>query len=251
MDALSIFIASLEIILLATAWAISISSSVKQMISTYRFQCALLAIVTVLTLQVKPTNREAGVGVIFTVVGILVLLALLIYWLLARATIVSPAGARFRRLTADEKREVERAWDRIKFEGSVLRGTLAFLALAALALLTSFLIKDIPLNPLEKAEPVRIGLMVSLALHLAGLYNMLSRRDIISQVIGLLVMDHGLYLAVVKIVEIPVPATFCVIALFCYTFFTIFLLVFLLPNVRRLTTSISLDDISMQSTLEG
>jgi hydrogenase-4 membrane subunit HyfE len=248
-------IGPLEIILLVTAWAISISSSVKQMIGAYRLQCVLLAIVTVLTAIVKSAESlgESTLKVIILIVLIFLLpivLAIFIYLLLARATITPSAGVAHLRLTVDEKREAERAWNRIKFEGSVLRETLTFLGLVLLALLISFLISFQSSTPI-KNETDKIGLMVSLALHLVGLHNMLSRRDIISQVIGLLVMDHGLYLAVVKIVAIPVPATFFVIALYFYTLFTIIILVFLLPQVRSLTTSISLDDISTQSTLEG
>ena len=85
----------------------------------------------------------------------------------------------------------------------------------------------------------RIGLAVSLTLHLAGLYYMtFPGRDIITQVVGLLVMDHGLYLAVVKIVEIPVPAAFFVISLYFYTAITIFILVILLPELVNARTAL-------------
>ena len=80
---------------------------------------------------------------------------------------------------------------------------------------------------------------------------MVIRHDIISQVIGLLVMDHGLYLAVVKIVAVPVPATFFVISLYFYTLITLVILLVLVPQMRRRTNTIDLDEIAHNSTLEG
>jgi hypothetical protein len=97
----------------------------------------------------------------------------------------------------------------------------------------------------------RFGLFVSLVLHLAGLYSTVGKGDIISQSIGVLTMDQGLYLAVVKIVSIPVPATFFVISLYAYTFITVALLLVIIPNLRHETDSISLEEISRTSGLEG
>jgi hydrogenase-4 membrane subunit HyfE len=243
---ISIFIGSLEIILLVTAWTISISNSIKQMIRIYRIQCVLLAIVTGLTAIVRsaasPSESTAKVVILIVLIFLLPLvLARFIDLLMARATIMPLASMAHFRLTFDERREAERVWDGIKFNGRIRQGTLAFFGLAILAFIISFSI----------GEMEKIGLMVSLTLTLVGLYNMLSKRDSISLVIGLLVVDHGLYLAVAKTAAVPVPANFFVIALYFYTLSTITILVFLLPQVRRLTTSISLDDISAQSTLEG
>jgi hydrogenase-4 membrane subunit HyfE len=173
--------------------------------------------------------------------------------LLIRATLVSsvPVFKLLDRPTENEKREAMQMWR--KREGasvSQAQGIATFVFLLSLAFFTSFQIipgfaSD---DPNSLAE--RIGLAVSLALHLVGLYNMVVKGDIISQVIGLLVMDHGLYLAVVKIVAIPVPAAFFVVSLYFYTLITVFILVFLLPQVRRLV-GIDLDEIAQQSKLEG
>ena len=97
----------------------------------------------------------------------------------------------------------------------------------------------------------QIGLLTSLLLALSGLYNMVIKQDIISQVIGLLMMDHGLYLAVVKIVPVPYPATFFVIALYFYTLITVFILVILLPRVCDAVKSIDLTDVRARSDLKG
>jgi hydrogenase-4 membrane subunit HyfE len=91
--------------------------------------------------------------------------------------------------------------------------------------------------PLNKGDSTQlsksISLGVSLCLHLIGLYNTTVKRDIISLVIGILIMDHGLYLAVVKIVEVPVPAGLFVLALYTYTVITILILLFMVPQVIR------------------
>jgi hydrogenase-4 membrane subunit HyfE len=125
------------------------------------------------------------------------------------------------------------------------------LLLFPLILLLAFLVPSVILSD-TFLLPERIGLSVSLALHLLGLYNMIIKRDTISQVIGLLIMDQGLYLAVVKIVEIPVPATLFVISLYFYTLITIFVLVILLPEMTKKTTkNIDLTQIARDSNLKS
>ncbi|MBK8050830.1 MAG: hypothetical protein IPK16_29235 [Anaerolineales bacterium] len=99
--------------------------------------------------------------------------------------------------------------------------------------------------------PARVGLAVALALNLVGLFNMIIKQDIISQVIGLLIMDQGLYLAVVKIVKIPVPATYFVISLYFYTLITVFILLILLPKLRATAQSIDLTEIAHESDLKS
>jgi len=151
--------------------------------------------------------------------------------------------------TEPEKRAVEREWRKQDTRAASKRGDkLIFVLLLGVALLVAFLI--IPANQdIEKAKEA-IGLAVSLCLHLVGLYNMVVRGDIISQAIGLLIMDHGLYLAVVKIVAIPVPATFFVTALYFYTFITAIILYLMLPQVHRWTETINLEDIARSSLLK-
>jgi hydrogenase-4 membrane subunit HyfE len=106
--------------------------------------------------------------------------------------------------------------------------------------------------PNQSSSDETIGLVVSLTLHLLGLYMIAYKQDLISQTVGLLVMDHGLYLAVVKIVELPVPGLLFVIGLWFYTFITLFILYFLVPQVRRsVTDGIALDRIARKSDLTG
>ena len=171
--------------------------------------------------------------------------------LLIRAPIRSVTGIR----NVDLKRQAQREWLKYRTAVNVQPGPtvntqprdlLIFVVLVTVAFLIAFQIIAAGFPPSD-----RIGLTVSLALHLVGLYNMVIKREIISQVLGLLIMDHGLYLAVVKIVAIPVPATFFVISLYFYTLITIFILVILLPQVREVTGSIDLSEISEKSDLKG
>jgi hypothetical protein len=105
--------------------------------------------------------------------------------------------------------------------------------LLAIAFFAAFLIFPVTSNENVEALTKSVGLAVALCLHLVGLYNTTIRRDIISLVVGVLIMDHGLYLAVVKIVAVPVPAFFFALALVAYTIITILILVFMVPQLIR------------------
>lgn len=266
-----------EVLLIVTAIWITINDAVKQVIWIYRMQSLVLALVTALTalLKLAETPAASSQGNVWLVLGI-ALLPLILYLfiepLLARASLTGAesnweeskmilAGVlgqfrlipdRWQRFHAryarylNQKRDAETVWIERKFTPNSQRA----LFVLPVLLLISFLV------PFRLAAPgfdpsMKIGLAVSLALHLVGLYNMsLPQRDIISQVIGLLVMDHGLYLAVVKIVAIPAPAIFFVISLYFYTMITVFILVFLLPQLRRLVGSIEQTVITDTSLLK-
>jgi hydrogenase-4 membrane subunit HyfE len=245
----------LEVAMIITAMIITTTDSVKKIITIYRVQSGLLATATGLTAIVKvidgrASSKEVVILILFIII-LPVVLALAIKWLLVRATVSASADLPTIKRTREAEREwltyktVDDATDQVA-SGTQSRDLLIFVALISLVFLIAFQIIASTFLPSD-----RLGLMVSLTLHLIGLYNMVVKRDIISQVIGLLMMDHGLYLAMVKIVAIPVPANFFVLSLYFYTLITIFILVFLLPQVRRLTGNINLDKIAEQSRLEG
>lgn len=306
-DVLKLF----EILLVVTALWITTSETVKQAILAYRWQSALLAIVTTVTAFYK-YNKDSlsgeqtatvNVSLLILFIALLPLLLLVtIRPLLLRATlesrgafdradklsssngealglgddlkmlvaaltgpllqplyrlwahIIPQAPSRQIPLTLPQRvvsrqeryqaleRDAETVWQsrQVVQKGSV--NLLFFPILLLIAFLVPFRIPSLEL-------PDRIGLAVSLALHLLGLYNMIVKRDIISQVIGLLIMDHGLFLAVVRIVGIPVPASLFVAGLYLYTLITIFILVVLLPTVRTKLDSIDLADIASRSEL--
>lgn len=236
----------LEIALLVTALMITVSASVNRVIATYRLQSWLLAAVTGLA-ALTELIRQQRLAIFIVFVGMVVLLpvalAIGIRPLLIRATARTEPG----RLvpSAAAQADAERVWRDSSETAVVTRSVdvIAFLGVMAIAFLAASRLAQ---------EPARqIGLLVSLALPFAGLYNMLAKRDIISQIIGLLVMDHGLYLAVVKVVEIPTPAIYFVISLYFYTLITMAILLFMLPQVRRVTGQIDLDEIARQSELKG
>lgn len=144
------------------------------------------------------------------------------------------------------ERDAEAEWRRRQTLQRGLGSLLLYPLLVLVALLVPF---AIPVVGFDQSE--RIGLAVSLALHLIGLFNMIVKRDIISQVVGLLIMDQGIYLAVVKIIEIPVPADLFVLSLYFYTLITVFILVILLPQIRVKTNSIDLAEIATKSDLKS
>jgi hydrogenase-4 membrane subunit HyfE len=278
MAALKPFLDLLEVFLVVTTIWITISDAVKQVIYVYRLQSLVLAVVTALAAGVKLAERPSA-GDVSNVVLILLIALLPLFLfafirpLLVRATLsktdpsvseelrlllagvlgqFTPIFDRWRRFRIRhekyraQERDAEAAWIGRKVESGSQRVLLVLPILLLVAFLVPFMITSPEFSSSEK-----IGLAVSLALHLLGLYNMtLPQRDIISQVVGLLVMDHGLYLAVVKIVEIPVPAAFLVISLYFYTAITMFILIILLPELRRQTGSIERAVIAEKSLLK-
>jgi hydrogenase-4 membrane subunit HyfE len=76
---------------------------------------------------------------------------------------------------------------------------------------------------------------------------MSNKRDIVAQVIGLLVMEHGLFLAAVRVAP-PALATLFVVSLFCYVLVTLTILLWILPALHRASRSIQL---SKHSQLRG
>lgn len=229
-----------EFVLLLTALRITMAYSIADVIATYRVQSLILAGVTGFSAWTKVAQFGLSVQV-FVLVLILVLplfFAGWARWALDRAT--------RRETTTADPDEAGRTWRDTGIQAPGARGLdlWVFFLIIALATLVAVRFK---LNTDET-----IGLTVSLTLHLLGLFIMVSKRDLISQTIGLLVSDHGLYLAVVELVAIPVPAFFFVVGLWCYTLITLAILWLLVPQVRRrVSHEIDLDRIAEKSELKG
>ena len=68
------------------------------------------------------------------------------------------------------------------------------------------------------------------------------KQDIISQNMGLLVMEHGLFLAAIKFIAIPSVSFAFIVSLFLYIFITLTILVFLLPELHQESRSIQVTD---------
>jgi hydrogenase-4 membrane subunit HyfE len=88
------------------------------------------------------------------------------------------------------------------------------------------------------------SLTISLALLLIGLYTMIVKTDIISQVIGLLVIEHGMFLAAIKVITIPGLTIIFVVSMVTYIFITLLILGYLLPHLREAFNSIEIDKIN-------
>ena len=222
-----------------------LTSSVTGVVRAYRWQSLMLAVVTGFTAWNRyiPAANGEGVGQLELLFLILVLplgYGLSAKPLLERATRIDPRD--------QGRREVERTW-RDAGDQSVavrVRDLGAFLGIIALAIVIAYRFGS-SLNPEQG-----IGLTVALILQIIGLYLMTSKRDLMSQTVGLLVMDHGIYLAVVKIVAVPVPALFFVIGLWWYTAITLVILSVLVPQVRRTAAKgIALGVIADSSDLKG
>lgn len=291
----------LEVLLVICALLVTTSSSVKQAILVYQWQCLLLAVVVTITAigktpEMSLSGGQSGLEAVFLILLIALLpglLLVIIRPLLHRATLATPslstaddlkmilvaiirplleltyrlrslypsrsdttphAQSGFSRRIEERlvryralERDAEIEWQSRQTMQKGLGTLLLFPVLLLVAILVPFSIPQTA--SFEQSE--RVGLTVSLVLHLIGLYNMIVKQDIISQVIGLLIMDQGLYLAVVKIVEIPVPATLFVISLYFYTLITVFILVILLPKIREKTESIDLAEIARKSDLKS
>lgn len=258
----------LETGLLLTALLITMDRSISHIIAIYQIQSLLLAIVTVLSVASQIPESQRISWIILLIILLPLLLALVVRPLLARATILAHTrltlskwlGYRLHLLTSGRfgvrteqveqlSRDAEQEWLRPQ-DSFRVRGTylLVFVAMLLAALLIA---SQIEAGDNPESIAGRIGLLASLVLALSGLYNTVIKQDIISQVIGLLMMDHGLYLAVVKIVPIPFPASFFVIGLYFYTLITMFILVILLPGVREVAESIELAHVSERSELKG
>lgn len=254
MTLIEILVALGEFSLLITAYQITARHSIPQVINAYRLQSFILAATALLIAVLDPTTgqikhlEELGTSgtllAIFLIALLPLSLGLLIRWIQARATIYEPEQRRsFWRLSAEEKRLATSIWLEHRHPVSAW-ASLTFMFLVLLAFTIVFLGINIDIDE-------KIGISASLALHLTGLYNTTSRKDILSQVIGVLTMDQGLYLAIVKIVNIPVPATLFVIALYFYTIITIIILFLVVPQLRHVMRTINLDEIIEISDLQG
>jgi hydrogenase-4 membrane subunit HyfE len=237
-----------EYALLIWALRITVTNSVDRVIRMYRIQCVLLAFAVALTARAKLNIPGAeGVAISVQLALILVLPAVLAIYvgkLLRRATAY---GTPVRHRTAGERVDAYQVW-RDATEQGVSHRVLDVVAFVAVAILAAVIALQFGF---EKPGET-LGLTVSLTLHLIGLYMIAYKRDLISQTVGLLVMDHGLYLAVVRVVDLPAPGLLFVVGLWFYTAITLFILLYLVPQVRlQVSRGIDLDGIASRSELKG
>jgi len=246
------FIAMLELILLITAYRVTTQRDVPGVIKAYSSQSYILGVTGILTAIAALLNNKTGfVESFFPILLIALLpfaLGFSIEQVLARATVYEPGAktkhALWQLVSDEQKRLAHSIWLEQRHAVSGVAG-IAIILLIALPFAIVFLVG------VGSGTPSQIGISVSLALHLIGLYNTFLRRDILSQVLGILTMDQGMYLAILKVVNIPAPAILFVVALYFYTIITLIILFLILPRLRQEVDTLSLDKIAEDSRLEG
>ncbi len=242
----------LELGILAISLFIVTTTTIDHILRAYRWQTLFLLMTAMVALAqnwqqfTHPLPWYEG-GFMAALLAWPIFLILIIARALTRATISENKW----RLSQEDQMDIYRAW----VDASFRRGkpTLSRMGVSMAIYLFLVVFAFVVAFHFPRLEPSisRIGLGVALALQFAGLFTLISKREMISQVIGLFVMDHGMYLGVVLLIAMPSPAWDFLIALYLYTFITLLLLFFLLPNLRRVKTGIDLDTVQQESQLKG
>jgi len=253
----------LSFLMLITGVFLSISRTVLQMLPNYQAQCLLLAVITLLT-AFELWRDSARMIIVALFVLVPVGLAFLVEPLLAQATVQEdvPVWKRLPRafnlsIRAKTRHAAVPAWLRSRRAmHSVMWYLVIDLFLIALAYVTAYtLVSSGPTGAGQAGASISPHVLaVAFSLLLIGLWTMMGTEDLISQVIGLLVMEQGMFLAVVRAFILSLaPRTFSVniifvIALFLYISITLVILVLLLPELHQKTGSL---DIEQQTQLKG
>jgi hydrogenase-4 membrane subunit HyfE len=230
--------------------------AIQQMIRLYRVQSLILALLTLLFAYRTDVEGYRYTMPLLITFAVLIpgLLAYVIEPLLAQATVprVVPWTQRLaypflrsRRYQEESVRSTSEALPVWLEHGLSLQrqivSVVVSLFLTAMAYALAFILLS------EELDRAQI-LAVSLTLLMLGIFTMINRQDLISQVIGLLVMDHGLFLAVVGVIALPSLIPAFVISLFLYILITLFILVILLPELHERSGTIEVED---QNELQG
>jgi hydrogenase-4 membrane subunit HyfE len=224
----------LSYLLIVIALGISAARTLTIMVWLYQTQALVLTGVVLMTaFELGRTVVPLGLVAILPFT-----LAVIVPPLLARVTpdvaVLQPAehqvGAWLRHLAAGQRRTLKEArlvWLRYGQSRLPMTKSAAIdIFLIATALLAAYRLYG------PHAALVVAGLAASIALLLQGMFTMINKKDIVSQIIGLLVVDHGLFLAAVRVAPRAL-AGFFVISLFLYVLVTLIILLWVLPGLRR------------------
>jgi hydrogenase-4 membrane subunit HyfE len=245
----------LSYVMVIMALAISASSTLKQMVRLYQAQAWVLTFVVLLT-SIEPDRTQWAITALAVLPATLatVVPPLLGRASLARARVSGPGepapeaagpkapggrAASLRNLR-DAPIRADLIW--LQHGRSRLRGGLSAgidMMLIATAVLVAYrLVRGV--GGMLESEVVP-SLAVSMALVLQGLFTMANKRDIIAQIIGLLVIEHGLFLAAVRVAPSALAFLF-VLSLFFYVIVTLVILLWILPELHRASRSIEVSD---------
>jgi len=248
-DALEPAAVVMSYLLIIIALWISATRTLKLMVRLYQAQSLALTVVVLLT----AFERGRSLLALGLVAILPLMLAVIVPPLLARATLDAttrrPTGpgtamSLLGKLRAGRRRvlkEAELTW--LQHGGSRLPVSLSGpidMFLIATALLAGYRLVPLAVAVARHTTgAVTSSLAVSIALLLQGLFTMINKNDIISQIIGLLVVDQGLFLAAVRVAPKPLAETF-VISLFLYVLVTLTILLWVLPGLHRASSSIEI-----------
>jgi hydrogenase-4 membrane subunit HyfE len=229
--------AVMSYLLIIIALWISATRTLTLMVRLYQIQALVLTSVVLMT-AFEPGRSVSALGLMAVLP---LLLAILVPPLLANATLdatsTRPGGDEaglgwLRRLTAAQ-RKAQLIW--LRHGGSRL--PVALSAAIDMFLIATAVLVAYRLSGSDSAAGVASALAVAIALLLQGLFTMINKNDIVSQIIGLLIVDHGLFLAAVRVAP-PAYASLFVLSLFLYMLVTLIILLWVLPGLHRTSTSI-------------
>ena len=228
-------------LLIIIALVISAATTLKHMVRLYQAQAGALTIIVILT-ALEPNRNPTALGLLALLPATL---ALIVPYLLARASLGpgwrnrgAVRDAWHRRVTAQRlaRAAAETIW--LQKGKSRLPGSMSAvidMSLIAIAVLVGYRLVHAVTPTLAPA--IVPSLAVSIALLLQGLFTMINKKDIIGQIIGLLVVEHGLFLAAVRVAP-PALAPLFVLSLFFYMLVTLTILLWILPQLYRLSHSL-------------
>lgn len=252
---LQTIIAILAFVMVPIALGIISVRAIRRMIRLYQMQSLVLAFLTALIAFEREMDLKTRLLLIFFAVVIPGLLAYIIEPLLAQATVprevpwserLHPFFRHFLPRYYDESVQSIREALPVWMEHG-LSPSRQIVSVAVSLLLTAgayFVAFKLIRNEFNRAQ----SLAVAMTLLMLGIFTMINRQDLISQIIGLLVMDHGLFLAVVRVIALPALITTFVVSLFLYILITLFILVILLPELHARSKTI---EVAGQNTLRG
>ncbi len=247
-DILRSIINILTFVMLLMALGISSAKVIPQMIRFYQIQSALLAFIILL--------RAFGPDRVSVENFFLMLLPLILVFsikpLLARATVTAPtqqkavATTTLRQKITYWMRDIPAQAIPIWLKHSVpQQGQVISLIINLTLTIAAYIVA---FGLMQNSNPKTNSLAVSMALLLLGLFTMGSKEDIISQIMGLLMMEHGMFLAAIEVILLPNLAFIFVISLFLYIIISLTILVFLLPELHRKSGTIKIGE---QKQLKG
>jgi len=269
MDAIQsipLLITFLSFVMLIVTLAISASTTINRMVFFYQWQARVLAAIVLFT-----ADEHAPFNVPLAAVAILpMFLALTIQPFLSRATLSHPTSQQNlpSRKIAFPKLWVKTfwswlntTWNNSQFHrlapevqliwlqhGRSQLGQIISIGIDMTLTVVAFIVAYRLVGRGQQGLIDTNSLAVSIALLLLGLFTMINKQDIIAQVIGLLVMEHGLFLAAIKTIAFSTLAIVFIISLFFYTIITLVILLWLLPALHHISNSIELEE---QNHLKG